>query len=153
MMNGSFSMPNCLHTRCIFKSKNSFNYPIQSVPNSYHHNYTGFFFLLLPSDDRLDSVGIDPADEGRDASEHVGHAETARDTPRDNTVEGTALHQRAAGVTHAHALAGRAQRTDGRVEDAASVGCGVTVAAVSQRDDLGVQELEMVRDTDVGLLV
>ena len=80
------------------------------------------FFLLLPSDDRLDSVGIDPADEGRDASEHVGHAETARDTPRDNTVEGTALHQRAAGVTHAHALAGRAQRTDGRVEDAASVG-------------------------------
>lgn len=61
------------------------------------------------------------------------------------------LNQRATRVSHAHALAARAERTDGRVEDACGVASSMTVTAVSQRDDLGVQELQVVRDTNVGL--
>uniref|UniRef100_A0A2M4D1J1 Putative serine-type enodpeptidase n=1 Tax=Anopheles darlingi TaxID=43151 RepID=A0A2M4D1J1_ANODA len=34
--------------------------------------------------------------------------------------------------------------------DLLGVGCVVTVAAISQGDDLGVQELQMVRDTNIG---
>uniref|UniRef100_A0A182SA51 Uncharacterized protein n=1 Tax=Anopheles maculatus TaxID=74869 RepID=A0A182SA51_9DIPT len=104
---------------------------------------------MKPNSEEINSVGIDPADEGRDASEHIGHAEAARDTPRDNTVHSSTLNQRATRVSHAHTLTVRAERTDGRVEDTVSVGSGVTVAAISQGNDLGVQELQIVRDTDL----
>lgn len=91
---------------------------------------------------RWNSV-VDPWGERRDTNELIREALSASNTPRNGSNDGVVLSQRSTRVSHAHADSRWTCRAKSCVEDAITVGDGMTRNTVSVGHDFDVDILQV----------
>lgn len=103
-----------------------------------------YLFKKKKSIHLVGSVFQDPGSVRRNARKHIWETLGAGYTPRDNALLASFMRQRTTGVSHAHADACGAGRTDRIVMDAGCVHNVVAASALCQGDYVHVDPLHMV---------
>jgi hypothetical protein len=83
----------------------------------------------------------------RHTGKHIWEASGAGNTPRNGTNHVATSDQWTARVSHAHALAGLTEGTDGVVEHGVGITSGVTSTAISVGQGGGLKPLQVVGGT------